>query len=423
MPTQQGIYNNALGLELGAGLATTRTTGPSYMGFTGQILFVQSSAVNASDANTGQAPGSPKKTLQGALNTVIANNGDVIYCLPGHNEVVTAAAGLTFASGTADGVTVFFMGAGADRAGVTLGTATTASITIPANNVTLIGMKVTAALDAIATAISITGSDCTLENVEYYDATSILTTIQVITTNAAKRLTINGYTYYVGTAGTTSTEAIRIVGGDHHRLENLNITGAFSTSAFNNVTTATTNFVGRAWYLNNTTLTSPASAFVSTSTFAGQQDVSPQGGTPAGPQVISKILALPASATTQTVFTITGGPIFVEMLGGIVTTTIGSTATTLKFSTVNTIGTLDLNTAGTITSLAVNDIIISVTSTGTALNVASTAGFGPIAASTLLLVGILAPGTIIITTSANAGGGAFQYFMRYRTLGNNVVVS
>jgi len=65
-----------------------------------------------------------------------------------------------------------------------------------------------------------------------------------------------------------------------------------------------------------------------------------------------------------------------------------------------------------------------VTSTGTALNVAGTAGVTPIAASTLPMnQACVAPGTIIITTSANAGGGAFQYFMRYRPLGPNVVVS
>jgi hypothetical protein len=391
---------------------------------TGNVYYVQSTSVNAKDnaLTNGVTALAPFKTLNYALANTTPNQQDLIYVLAGHVETVASAAALTAATGVSDGVTVVFCGNEADRGEINFTTATTATFTITANNVTLVNPRFVNSIDALAAPISITGSDCKIYNGQWFDGTSIYATIQIITTAAAKRLTINGWTYYEGTAGTTKTEAIRIVGGSNHRLLNLNIVGSFSTSVVNNVTTATTGFYGAGWNLNNLT-PGPGFTYVSTSTFAGS-DSSPAALSAGGEIVASKILALPGSATTQTVFTITGGPIEMTYLGGLVTTTIGATATTLKFSTVNTIGTLDLCTAGTITSLAVNTPVLCVTSTGTALNVAGTAGVTPIAASTLPMnQACVAPGTIIITTSANAGGGAFQYFMRYRPLGPNVVVS
>lgn len=397
---------------------------------TGNIFYVQSSSFQAQDnaITHGTTPLVPFKTLNYALGQCSPNENDRIYVLPGHIETVNAAAALTAATGTADGVTVIFVGNEADRGEINFTTSTAAQFTITAANVTLVNARFVNSIDALVAGISVTGTDCKLYNTQYFDGTSIYSLIQVLTTNAAKRLTINGYTYYEGTAGTTKTEAIRIVGGSNHRLLNLNIAGSFSTANINNITTATTALFGTGWYLANYTggaSAPPTTAFLAASTFTGSSDSAPQGiAASAAEVIVSKSLALPASATTQVIFTITGGPIEMTYLGGLVTTTIGSTATTLKFSTVNTIGTLDLCTAGTITSLAVNTPVLCVTSTGTALNVAGTAGATPIAASTLPMNQIaLAPGTIIITTSANAGGGVFQYFMRYRPLTANVVVS
>ena len=58
---------------------------------TGDILFVDSTATNATDGNLGDSPESPLATLNGALTRATANNGDIVYLMPGHAEDVTSA--------------------------------------------------------------------------------------------------------------------------------------------------------------------------------------------------------------------------------------------------------------------------------------------------------------------------------------------
>src|SRR5271168_3555582 len=278
---------------------------------TGNVYYVQALNVNAKDnaITNGSSPLTPFKTLNFALSQCSSNTNARIYVMAGHIETVSAAAGLTAATGTADGVTVIFEGNEADRAEINFTTATTAQFTITANNVTLVNPRFVNSIDALAAAVSITGSDCKIYNGQFFDGTTIYATIQIITTNAANRLTIVGWTYYEGTAGTTKTEAIRIVGGSNHRLTQLVITGSFSTSIVNNVTTATKALYAVGWFLNNLT-PGPTFTYVATSTFSGSGDSAPQGINASASEVVaSKVVALPASATTQTIFTVTGGPI------------------------------------------------------------------------------------------------------------------
>lgn len=440
-------------------LPNATSTGPAFFGATGNIFYVQSINPQASNSNTrGASPLLPYASLNYALLQVTPNNGDVIYVMPGHVEAVTGAAGLNFATGC-DGVTVVFQGNGADRAQINLTTSTAAQVVIAANNVALINPKFVAGIDAVAAAVSVTGTDCTLINVEYFDATAIYTTIQVITTNAAKRFTINGYTYYEGTAGTTKTEAIRIVGGDHHRIMNLNITGTFSTSNFNNVTTATTVFVGQNWYLNNLNSATVPVSFVSTSTGAvagatlvattgaisssfvtasnvvfditsvgtipgatGANGVPLGGNAGSGGELYIQGAAKTPTSGTMTLFTITGGPIIVTELCGVVTSTIQSQATTLKFTAVPTAGSAtDVCATGDLNALAAGNLLIPVTSFATALPITLTAGVGPVAAATLITSFTMGAGIVRVTWGASSSG-AVQFSMRYKALAANVSV-
>src|SRR5579863_9941068 len=262
-------YSNITQESIFESLPTVASVGPGFlMASNGNAWFVNSSSASAKDTpGSGTSPQQPFKTLNFALQQSLTNGNDRFYLMPGHVETVTAAAGLNFAAGVADGAVVIFCGSGAERAQITLTTSTAAQVVIAANNVTLINPRIVSGIDAIVAAVSITGSDCTLMNVEFVDAPAIAATVQVLTSNAAKRLTINGYTYYESTTGTTKTEAFRIVGGDHHRLMNLNISGSFSTANVNNVTTLTTVLVGTQWYLNNLSAAGLAFAVLTTSTF------------------------------------------------------------------------------------------------------------------------------------------------------------
>ena len=242
------------------------------------VFFVNSATSLAADAagSNGLSPGKPFKTLNYALTQTVNNNGDVIYVGPQHVETVTASGGLTFPTGTAQGVTVIMMGNYSYRATVNFTTATTAKVTIPANNVTWINPMFTNSIDALATGVQITGAGVTLVGVDWVDAVATCTAIQIITTAAANNLRILGYNYSLtGTiTGTEPTEAIRIVGGHGHIFQDINIQGKFSTAVFNNITTA---FLGAAFtrcYFNQLDTTPPlVMAVLTTSTGTGSQVV------------------------------------------------------------------------------------------------------------------------------------------------------
>lgn len=84
----------------------------------GNIWFVDSGHANAVDSEgAGQNPDVPFATLDYAIGRCTANNGDVIYVMPGHAETVSAAAGIDF---DVAGVKVIGLGAGADRPTITM---------------------------------------------------------------------------------------------------------------------------------------------------------------------------------------------------------------------------------------------------------------------------------------------------------------
>ncbi|MBK7406394.1 MAG: hypothetical protein IPJ41_17780, partial [Phycisphaerales bacterium] len=76
---------------------------------TGTHFFVHSAS--GSDSNAGLMPSQALATLDAAFALCTANNGDVIWVMPGHAETISAAAGIV-----ADiaGVTVIGMGVGAE---------------------------------------------------------------------------------------------------------------------------------------------------------------------------------------------------------------------------------------------------------------------------------------------------------------------
>ena len=205
------------------------------------VFFVNSATKLAADSagSNGKSPGTPFKTLNYAVAQCVANNGDVIYVGPQHVENVVAAGGLTI--GVA-GVTIVMQGNYTDRAQVLFPStaATSASVVISAANVTWFYPYFTTAVDALATALSITGANCTLVGVDFVNPLATCILIQIITAATANNLRIYGMTsVQTGTiTGTQPTECIRIVGGSGHQFQDLNLTGNFSTAVFNNITTA-----------------------------------------------------------------------------------------------------------------------------------------------------------------------------------------
>lgn len=145
---------------------------------TGNTFFVSSG--KGSDSNDGSKE-TPFATIDKALAACTASNDDVIYVMAGHAESVAAAAGIAF---DVAGVTVKGLGKGSLRPTITLGTATAASITVTAANVTIENFIFVGNLDNVATCFTISAKDCTIKNCEFRDTASNKHFLSCILTDA-----------------------------------------------------------------------------------------------------------------------------------------------------------------------------------------------------------------------------------------------
>ena len=146
---------------------------------TGNIFFVNS-ATGANTADQGKSPSTPFDTIEYAIGKCTASNGDVIYVMPGHTEAIAAAGGI---AADVAGISIIGLGNGSLRPTITLGTATAASFTVSAANVTIDNLLFTSALDNVATVFTVSAKDCTIKNCEFRDASDALHFLSCILTH------------------------------------------------------------------------------------------------------------------------------------------------------------------------------------------------------------------------------------------------
>ena len=120
----------------------------------GEVFWVNNSSVLAKNGRAGSNGNdgtyrSPFLTIDYAIGKCTASRGDVIYVMPGHSETVGAANDIDF---DVAGVTVIGLGFGATQAQIRF-TAAAASITVDATDITLFGLRLTAAFADVAAAI------------------------------------------------------------------------------------------------------------------------------------------------------------------------------------------------------------------------------------------------------------------------------
>jgi len=202
---------------------------------TGNVFFVDSGAANGSDVpGHGRRKERPFATLDYAVGRCTANNGDVIYVMPGHVESVIAAGGLTL---DVAGITIVFLGNGDDRATISFGTAVGADMEVDAAGVTLINPRFEAAIDALTGPIDVDAADFTIIGGEWYDGTTIDTTDCIVADANADRMKIYGWTYHVGDgAGTQKQSQIQVAAATDVELVGLRIAGDFGTGVVENGT-------------------------------------------------------------------------------------------------------------------------------------------------------------------------------------------
>ena len=229
------------------GYGRVQTSGHPLLGI-GKIFFVGDSSTVQLDMLNELFPvdqdGVPRvhATLDAAVGFCTADAGDIIYVLPGHTETVTTAGAIDL---DVAGISIIGLGNGRLRPTINFTTATGADIDIDAANITVenIFFDLTG-IDALAAPIDVNSSDFTLRNCEILlSDSSGQATLGVLTASGVDRLTIEDCTF-MGDSSVGCTAAIRVIGGDQHRIVGNTIYADFDTTgcAIENLTTATTNY-------------------------------------------------------------------------------------------------------------------------------------------------------------------------------------
>lgn len=157
---------------------------------TGNVFYVSSGT--GSSTGPGYSPETAFATIDQAVGACTANNGDLIYVLPGHTESVSAAGGLDL---DVAGITIIGLGNGSLRPTITLDTANTADIDVDAANITIENLLFIANFLDIAAAIDVNADDFTMRNCECRDTSTIL----------------NAKIWVLGASGTTS-DRTKVIG-------------------------------------------------------------------------------------------------------------------------------------------------------------------------------------------------------------------
>lgn len=117
---------------------------------TGSRFFVHS-GTGTNGSGYGRNPDAPCATIDYAIGLCTANKGDIIYVMPGHAESIATATALI-----ADiaGITILGIGWGSLIPTITLGTATTATVSVTAADVKMKNIKLISDLADVAAGIT-----------------------------------------------------------------------------------------------------------------------------------------------------------------------------------------------------------------------------------------------------------------------------
>lgn len=178
----------------------------------GNYYFVHNSG---SSSGTGLSPADPVTTIDAAINLCTANQGDVIFVLPGHSETITAASGI---AQDVAGVSIIGLGYGDDRPLVSFGTNTTATWTISAASCLVKNIRVKATVDELVSMFVVSAPGVTVDGVDYVDNTTVQALQFLLTTAAGDYLTVKNLFHWKGTACAGTEKWISLVGSTHARI-------------------------------------------------------------------------------------------------------------------------------------------------------------------------------------------------------------
>ena len=188
---------------------TKRTPAPGTAGpATGFVFYVGSTVTGATDAAApfGTTPAQPYATIDFAVGNCTANNGDIIYVMPGHNEAITAATSLVV---DVAGIQIIGLGWGNSRPILDFDN-TAGTIEMDAADCRLSNLVINASVSVITVAINVDAHRITLDNLEFtFEETGddFLTCIDV---DAFDYCTIKDCVFNTELGATAGTQCIRL---------------------------------------------------------------------------------------------------------------------------------------------------------------------------------------------------------------------
>jgi len=210
---------------------------------TGNVFFVHDS--KGSNSNTGKKPTTPFADIDYAIGQCTANNGDIIYVMPGHDENPIVSITCDVA-----GVWIYGLGWGANRPTITFG-ALGATLAITAASVRVSNLRFDLGVVAatITCAITITGDAAIIEGCEtVVHATSQFTSLLTATDAQFVKIYNNKF-HSLETAGATS--GIVVDGCDDLEIVGNQVAGHFTEHALDNTTPGSVDEILRAYIADN----------------------------------------------------------------------------------------------------------------------------------------------------------------------------
>jgi hypothetical protein len=190
----------AAGISIGGVPLLQTHPGKAFWVYNGSALL--SGQKGGSNGNKGTFD-APFSTLDYAIGQCTANRGDIIFVKPGHAETVSSATALAL---DVAGVAIVGLGVGTNRPTFTLDTATTATIGVSANNISMTNCIVSANFADIVSAFTVTAKYCTLDRVAIQATATNMNFLHVIDTNTTDNssdgLTVVGCTWFEPDAAT-----------------------------------------------------------------------------------------------------------------------------------------------------------------------------------------------------------------------------
>lgn len=129
---------------------------------TGNVFFVDSGHDQASNGNEATSSSNPAATIDGAVGKCTANNGDVIFVMPGHAENISSATSLVV---DVAGVSIIGLGVGGNRPILTY-TDTAGSVELDANNCLIQNIVFLTSVGACVVGINVDAHDITIDHCE-----------------------------------------------------------------------------------------------------------------------------------------------------------------------------------------------------------------------------------------------------------------